>query len=1013
MNKLNHAHLLCGVAAMAFIAAPARAEEERSISIAPQTLASALEQLGKQSGIQIISSPTMTEGKRTRGVSGRLRPSDALRRILVGTDLTYKASGQGYVILASGAAPASAARPAEPAPAADPQTDPAPETPPADIVVTGFRASLNSALNAKREATGVVDVIKADDIAAFPDSNLAESLQRVPGVSIARDGGQGRTITVRGLGPQFTRVRINGMEAQSTSTGTDSSGGVNRGRGFDFNVFAAELFNSLTVRKTASADVDEGSLGATVDLQTARPFDYKKLTIAGSAEADYNDLARSTKPRLTGLIADQFFDGKLGILVSGAWSQRRLFEDGHGSGGWLDGTNNSGFNPASPFSQANLATTYSPRFPRYGRLTRDEDRLGLTGSIQFKPTDRTLISFDALYSRFKSTREENWLESLAFARPKSQGGRPDIIVESGTINDKGDLVKGLFDSVDIESEDRIAQSTTTFQQYTLTGEQKFSDSVKINGLVGYSRSFFDQPIDTNIILNRENSNGFSYDYTVNPNLPLINYGFDVTNPASFNFGGPRTEIRTRPGSVENVFKNAQLSLTWKANDNVTLVFGGSLKRFEYTSRLLVRKDETVVPQLPAGTTLADLTKLITGFGRNLGAPSGVPTSWVAPDLNKFADLFDIYSNTGIFALGGAANANARGSILDISETDKDLFWQMRFRGDGLGFPIRGDVGVRYVETSQSSGGFQLIGVAPTWVTVKRSYSDWLPSLNLTAEVTSKFLLRFGAARVMTRPDLGQLSPGGSINTTGVFSVTSGNPTLDPIRADTLDFSAEWYFQKNGLLSVGIFYKNIETYIQTSQVTMPFNQSDLPVGLLAGLPVLATDPFTFKQPVNTPGGPLKGIEVNYQQPFTFLPGFLKHFGVLLNYTYVDSKISYFSALSPTGRTTNDLVGLSKHAFNGTLYYEDAKLSIRGSVAYRGRYLTAVPSGTSTNDVDGVNPTTTIDVSASYSLTPHIKLTLDGQNLTDAFNNQFNDSRRESVFVYTHTGREVRAGVRFSF
>ena len=293
MRKMAHAYLLSGAAAVAIVAAPARAEEERSITIAAQALAPALEQLGRQGGIQIISSPATIQGKHTRGVSGRFTPTEALRRILAGTDLTYKASGQGYVILAPGRTPA-----------ADPQTGPAPDAPAPDIVVTGFRASLNSALNAKRNASGVVDVIKADDIAAFPDTNLAESLQRVPGVSIARDGGQGRTITVRGLGPDFTRVRINGMEAQSTSTGTDSSGGVNRGRGFDFNVFAAELFNSLTVRKTASADVDEGSLGATVDLQTARPFDYKKLTIAGSAEADYNDLSQSTKPRLTGLIAD-------------------------------------------------------------------------------------------------------------------------------------------------------------------------------------------------------------------------------------------------------------------------------------------------------------------------------------------------------------------------------------------------------------------------------------------------------------------------------------------------------------------------------------------------------------------------------------------------------------------------------------------------------------------------------------------------------------------------------------
>ncbi|RZL52671.1 MAG: TonB-dependent receptor, partial [Sphingomonas sp.] len=144
------------------------------------------------------------------------------------------------------------------------------------MVVTGFRQSLNSALNLKRNETASIDAIKAEDIAEFPDLNLAESLQRIPGVTINRVNGEGRNISVRGLGPEYTRVRINGMEAIGTTGGTDNSGGVNRGRGFDFNIFSSDLFNSLAVRKTATADVEEGSLGATVDLQVARPFDYKK-----------------------------------------------------------------------------------------------------------------------------------------------------------------------------------------------------------------------------------------------------------------------------------------------------------------------------------------------------------------------------------------------------------------------------------------------------------------------------------------------------------------------------------------------------------------------------------------------------------------------------------------------------------------------------------------------------------------------------------------------------------------
>src|SRR4051812_24944837 len=166
-----------------------------------------------------------------------------------------------------------------------------------EVVVTGFRASLNAALSDKREATGAIDSIRAENIAKFPDSNLAESMQRVPGVSITRDAGEGRNLSVRGLGAQFTRVRINGMEAMSATGGTDSAGGTNRNRQFDFNVFASELFNNLTVRKTASADLDEGSLGATVDLYTARPFDFKDFTLVTGLKAAYNTLQGDVDPR--------------------------------------------------------------------------------------------------------------------------------------------------------------------------------------------------------------------------------------------------------------------------------------------------------------------------------------------------------------------------------------------------------------------------------------------------------------------------------------------------------------------------------------------------------------------------------------------------------------------------------------------------------------------------------------------------------------------------------------------
>ena len=213
-----------------------------------------------------------------------------------------------------GAAPALQAQQAEEQPTAQVQEQ--------DIevitVTGGFRGSLASALNQKRFETGSTDTIKAEDIADFPDLNLAESLQRIPGVAISRAAGEGRQISVRGLGPDFTRVRINGMEAQSTSGGTDQIGGANRGRGFDFNTFSSDLFSELTVRKTASANVEEGSLGATVDLRTARPFDYDGLTFAANIQGGYNDLSEEVDPKASFLVSNIFADGKF-LIFSGNW----------------------------------------------------------------------------------------------------------------------------------------------------------------------------------------------------------------------------------------------------------------------------------------------------------------------------------------------------------------------------------------------------------------------------------------------------------------------------------------------------------------------------------------------------------------------------------------------------------------------------------------------------------------------------------------------------------------------
>lgn len=948
--------------------------------------------------------------------------------------------------------------PPTPTPAADDSDEPA-------IVVTGFRQSLTAALGAKRQDTGIVDVIVAEDIADFPDQNLAESLQRIPGVAIDRDAGEGRSITVRGLGGDFTRVRLNQLEALATTGGTDSSGGANRSRAFDFNVFASELFSRLTVRKSASAEVDEGSLGATVDLQTARPFDYPGFVMSASGQMGYNDLARDWDPRGAFLISDTFLDGRLGILASVAYSRRGLFEEGFSSVRWDGGTSVGGFcspvgfvpqNPATTatncggnsnipgfptpprpantptnnaeYTEATIATNTHPRLPRYGRLTHEQERLGVTVALQAQPWEGALFTVDVLHANLTATRQEDFLEAISFSRTAVQGGKPQTSVVQVEYDANGNLVYGVFNGVDIRSESRFDELRTIFWQYQMQWDQQVTDRLRFTWLAGRSSSEFRNPFQTTTTLDVPNVNGYTIDFRNSRAQPTITYPFDVTaTTGGFGLIGTppgltpsnitASEIRIRPQGADNSFTTFRGDFAWDVvPEHLTLKGGMFYREYEFNSFEFrrVNQNDTILA-LPAGTSLASVTTLLTGF--NSGSTQ---TSWLIPNLNALADLYRIYCNClqsgapggpGDFTLSSITNGNARGNNRDVREQDVGGYAQLDVRTELFGRPLRGNIGLRYVQTDLRAAGYQALG-GGTLTVVNRTYDDWLPSANLALDVTSNFVIRLAAARVMARPQLGNMSPGGSINTTGQLTITTGNPLLNPFRATTFDASLEWYFAPESLIAVGLFYKDIGTFIQTLRTEIPFNQTGLPLSLLPAN-FTGNELFLVTAPINTSGGPLKGFEISYQQPFRFLPGFLSNLGAILNFTLVDSKIEYVTSATNTALIRDDLVNLSPRSWNATLYYDDGRFSIRGSVAYRSDYLQRVPAQNVANDVEGKNSTLNVDASASFAINDHITLTAEAINLTDQYNDQFVDRDRNSPSVVHHTGRQFYIGARVRF
>ena len=922
----------------------------------------------------------------------------------------------GASLLAVGLACAAGAAQAQTTPAQDDDA-----TQVEEIVVTGFRASLANALNIKRRENGVVDAISAEDIADFPDLNLAESLQRIPGVAITRRSGEGRQISVRGLGSDYTRVRVNGMEAIATSSGTSNSGGTNRGRGFDFNIFSSDLFSNLIVRKTASAEVDEGSLGATVDLNASKPFDASGPRLVLSAQGSYNELAAEVTPGVSFLASNRFLDGKLGVLVSASYDERRLIEEGANITRWTFGGSNGGWNAASTVpglvtgnqpGQLNYVVTgygedaergiYAPRIPSYASYDTSSERTGLAASVQFRPTDSTLFTVEGLYSNFKGVRLESQLQALGLSRPGA--GKPQSIIRTGTL-DGNNLVQAVIDNVDLRTQSSHNELNTEFKQITAVVEHEFSDRFRVKATLGRSESAYEDPIATTLTFERIDSDNFSYDFR--PRMMEMNLGFDATDPNAWAAVPGSSELRLTPEYVDNAFTTYKVATEFDLNDRLTLKFGMDYKRFDYETGALQRTSTSNVPAIAAGADIAALTRLFK-FDAGLGLPNSALSTWLAPDLQKYIDKYDIYSGTGIWALRENVGSTAR-----VKEETSGAYVQLDFSFDAFGLPWRGDAGYRYFNTDLTSGGNAVVGGGFQFVTVQNSYDMWLPAANLSVDLREDLVARISAAETIARPGIGSLSPGGSVNVQGANrNYSSGNPFLDPTKSRNLDLSLEWYSQSGAILALGVFYKDIDTFVQTLRREAPYNTLGLPNSLLDGTVATPDMVFAVTQPVNSPGGELKGFEINVQQPFTFLPGFWSDFGVLANYTYVDSSIDYLTSTAPGAATVNaTLTGLSKTAWNGTLYYENDKFSARVSVAYRDQYLTGVP-GSDFNNVMGTNATTNVDAQMSYNITDKVRVSVEGLNLTDEYADLYVDDDNR-LNAYTHTGRQFVVGLRYTF
>ncbi len=917
-----------------------------------------------------------------------------------------------------------------------------------EVVISGFRVSLANALSIKKDAVGSVDTIVAEDIGDFPDNNLADAMARLPGVNIDRTGGEGKSISVRGLSAQFSRVRINGMETVAT-------GYANTGRAFDFNIFASELFSRIDVNKTMKAEFEEGSLGATVDLHTAHPLDSSKDTFLVSYTQGYNDLSKASDPRFTALGSMQNEEGTLGVAASIAVSKRSITQQGHNSGRWEP---NAAINPNKNLldipktataalipgqfnhwavvtpakTAANLCSTTltencwndagylnykdtaernklnsvaHPRFARQLDREIDIDRVGFTGSIQWKPNDDTKLTLDVLDASLGFDQSDLTLTPISLSRVTTTGRTETTVQEYEIDSASNAMIYGKLAGVDVRAENFIADTQTEFHQASLALEHSFTDSLSMKAMIGSSKANTEVTHESTAILERFNA-GFTYDYRNAAQNPLLSYDFDLTNPGNWKV----SDLRDRPNWTTNTFDNASADFKWEINDIFSAQAGASFKKFSHDNIQLTRDtafiNQTTKPQgsaikaMPAGCSLTIANTAVNADMGGLYTPSNNQNTFFLPDIEKTFASVDFLGNDTCFPQ--IVNASADRSV---EEESNGYFVQGNFNTALMDMPFKGNVGVRTVTTDLSSTGV----VSGADKTVERSYSDTLPSVNLSLSPIETITVRASWAKVMSRPSLPALTPGGSLDNFN-RRFTPGNPLLDPFRADATDLSVDWYFTEEGLVSLAFFQKDIESFPQSSTTTKTFTDLGLPASVNPS-PASATDLYTVSSQSNGEGGKLDGIEVQYQQPFTFGPDWVRDFGVKLNYTKIDSELNVGTAAAPR---IVSMPGQSDDSYNGTLWYEnDAGFQGRVSYTYRSGYITSSTTvSTAGTGYDTTDEVGVVDASFSYQLNDNLKFTLDLINLNNVSETLLNGDA-ELVDTVLKSGRQAYLGASYTF
>ncbi|WP_419318841.1 TonB-dependent receptor [Caulobacter sp. ErkDOM-E] len=883
-----------------------------------------------------------------------------------------------------------------------------------EVVVTGYRKSLSDARAIKRDSVIQKDVIVAEDMAKFPELNLAESLQRLPGVQITREAGEGRRISLRGLGPDFARVQLNGMEVLgNVDSAQDSRGQRSRDRAFDFNIFASELFSRVEVEKTFQAAQNEGGMAGTVGLFTGKPFDYASGSKgAVSLKLGTNEYTEDAQPRIAALFS-QNWDNKFGVAFSVAYSKRQTTEQGHNtynysrpSAGTLQGLVNKGLNISklSTAQQAKFLSgdLYFADGNRISSWNSKQERLGLTGAVQWRPMDNLLLTLDVLHGEYTTHRDELHLATRPLASTGSVAFDtvastvwPSAFQKASVINNLAWDNSNYVTLTDVTgttfgSEHRRSLNENNFDQVALTGKWDLTDRLTIDGHVGYEKSTYETPYDDKLYMRAKGN--LIANYGSDGRSATFEYpGWDRTNPANYAMDS----FYYRGFNNQSELQEGVLDAQYVLNEVWTLRAGVAYHKFTQGGRDLFYDDNVNGTRTKMrGTAVADVTSVFTNeFG-----------SWLVGDYAKAFAKYNEYHRFGPNKDGTGGALQDIENVYETSEKTVSEYVQADWDTDLFGKRFRGNIGLRGYQTdTHSTGWIQGDSYAYLGTTdVEGSYSGVLPAMNSVLELTPDVLVRFSATQNLNRPGLGSMAAKGSAfqnSDSGDISASRGNPNLEPYKDNTLDFAAEYYFGVDGLLSASVFQKSIKNFIGSKTLeNVPFSQTGVPFTTIPGA-TANTIVKEFSMPVNIAGTKkLTGVELAAQGQFSFLPAPFDKLGAVANYTYVDADEA--------------LTGISNTSYNATLYYETARWGVRGSMSHRNRWFSGNSATVMSASTRGFEGSTYVDASAFLNVTDQLQFTLNGINLTNQEDTQF-WGQNQYLYNQNQSGSTYMVGLSYKF